>query len=93
MIQVDITDQREPLVHACGRRAHFIETRGRAITLPRLLGAPSRTYHAECPVCGVCTPPSYQPHLVEALWRVGAHFDVSELPSLRSKAEQALIAA
>lgn len=93
MIQVDITSQREPLHHKCGNRASFIETRGRSITHPKLLGAPSRTYHVECSVCGVCTQPSYQPHLVESLWRVGAHFHVDDLPGLRVKAEEALLRA
>ncbi len=93
MIQVDITAQRGALLHACGEYAKVIETRGRSITSPRLIGAPNRTYHVECPICGVCTQPTYQVHLTEALWRVNAIHRIQDLPALRTKSEESLLRA
>lgn len=91
MIQIDITAQSGALLHVCGEQAKVIETRGRSITSPRLLGAPNRTYHVECPICGVCTQPTYQLHLAEALWRVNALFRCEDLPALRTKSEESLL--
>ena len=91
MIQHDISLRQTAPQCACGERCHVIESRGRSVTDPRLIGIPSTTYHVECMQCGTASVPQHSVGMALNAWKTGNTVDVAKLPMVRSAIDMAQI--
>ncbi|MBS0218111.1 MAG: hypothetical protein JSR63_07975 [Proteobacteria bacterium] len=91
MIQHDISLRQTAPLCKCGERCRVIESRGRSITDPRLLGTPSSTYHVECMECGIASVPQHSVGVALHAWKTGNTVDTAKLPMVRGAIDMAQI--
>ena|SRR5580765_7521809 len=85
MIQHDISLRQTAPLCNCGERCRVIESRGRSITDPRLIGTPAiSTYHVECMECGTASVPQRSVGMALNAWKIGNTIDIARMPMVRS---------